>query len=545
MPGPGDRCDVLVVGAGPTGLTLAAVLERFGLSIRLVDAAVDRVHESRALAVQPRSLEVLRPLGVTEDLIGRGNPAAQLRITVGRRVARTRLFDMGMDDTAFPFLLFVSQAETESILAEALADRGVQVGRGVRLESVRAGDDGVVCSVRTADGDRREVTARYVVGCDGAHSTVREQAGIPFLGDRYPQTFLLADLEADGLEPDTVNAYLGPDGPLLFFPLQRPAPWRLIAMRGATTADAVTIEELQRQSDRATGGQVRVRDPIWTSAFRIHHRSASRYRSGRLFVAGDAAHVHSPAGAQGMNTGIQDAVNLGWKLALVCRGLSPEALLDSYDAERRPVGEFVLRFTDRAFSVVTSAHPLVRLVRTSVVPRVLPLALRFRGGRRMAFRTVSQLGIRYRNSPAVQPARGPRRGPQAGDRLPDARVVRRGQEVWLHEELAAATFHLLLCGPADTWDDSAAHDLRGPQLTVHRLVWGDAPARADEAALLDVSGHARRRLHGAHLAQLVVRPDGHIGYRADHRDLGGARTYLGRWLSGSPSGASGRGGLLP
>ena len=298
----------------------------------------------------------------------------------------------------------------------------------------------------------------------------------------------------------------------------------------------MTVEELQRASDRATGGAVRVRNPVWTSAFRVHHRSADRYRAGRVFVAGDAAHVHSPAGAQGMNTGIQDAVNLGWKLGLVCRGAAPEALLDTYDAERRPVGEFVLRFTDRAFTVVTSANPLVRAVRSQVAPRVLPWALRFRAGRRLAFRTVSQLGIRYRHSQAVEPSSRRGRGPRPGDRLPDARVRRGGAETWLQEVLTAPTFHVLLCGPAADWDGTAVENLRAryePFLRVHRLVPAGGPTGTDAGELIDATGTALARLRIRDVAHLVVRPDGHIGYRAENGDLSGAERYLTRWLSGA------------
>jgi 2-polyprenyl-6-methoxyphenol hydroxylase-like FAD-dependent oxidoreductase len=528
-------CDVLVVGAGPTGLALAAALRAFGASLRVVDAAADRVHESRALGMQPRTLEVLRSFGVDADLIARGNPAVRLRISAGGRTAHTPLFDIGAEDTAFPFLLFVSQAETEAVLADHLAAHAVDVERGVTFESFQQdGDEALRCSLRRADGTGEVVRARYLVGCDGVHSTVREQAGIPFLGGRYPQTFLLADLAADGLEAGTVNAYLGPDGPLFFFPLGHPAPWRLIAMRPRTGAETgpeeVTVAELQQASDLAAGGAVRVRDPVWTSVFRVHHRAASRYRAGRVFVAGDAAHVHSPAGAQGMNTGIQDAVNLGWKLGLVCRRGWPEVLLDSYDAERRPVGEFVLRFTDRAFAVVTSAHPLVRAVRTQVVPRVLPVALRFRAGRRLAFRTVSQLGIRYRHSPAVDASRRGRRGPRPGDRLPDARVQRGGVETWLQEALTAPAFHLLLCGPAEVWDQAAVEDLRRrhePLLVVRRLAPADGRTSTAED-LVDTAGVALSRLRVRGAAHLVVRPDGHIAYRADDGDVSGAARYLAR-----------------
>jgi len=209
-----------------------------------------------------------------------------------------------------------------------------------------------------------------------------------------------------------------------------------------------TLEEQQALAGPLTGGRLRLRDPVWLSYFRLQHRHAARYRVGPVFLAGDAAHVHSPAGGQGMNTGIQDAWNLGWKLALVARGLAGEDLLDSYDAERRPVGRLVVRLTDRAFSVATSANPLVRTARTSLVPRVLPLVLRSGRGAGYGFRVISQLGIGYRRSPAVREGRPRlRRGPRAGDRLPDARITRDGQRCWLGETLAAPRLHLLLCGP--------------------------------------------------------------------------------------------------
>ena len=296
------------------------------------------------------------------------------------------------------------------------------------------------------------------------------------------------------------------------------------------------------RSDARRTERLRLHDPVWATAFSVHHRHAATYRSGRAFLAGDAAHIHSPAGAQGMNTGIQDSVNLGWKLALVIRGQAPASLLDSYDAERRPVGAFVLRFTDRAFTAVTSPHPLVRAARVHVAPRVIPWALRFRPGRAAAFRTVSQLGIRYRHSPAVdaggpEPASrwvppGRRRGPRAGDRLPDARVTRDGVDCWLHESLTGTAFHLFLCGPAGTWDEGrlvALQDRFAGLLIVHRLDRQSAPG-----VLTDPTGRALTRLGVRTRAQLVVRPDGHIGYRTDGTDLTGAELYLAR-LTGSTS----------
>jgi 2-polyprenyl-6-methoxyphenol hydroxylase-like FAD-dependent oxidoreductase len=531
--------DVLIVGAGPTGLTLAAQLQQFGTSTRIVDRQHDRVHESRALAMQPRTLEVLRAFGIAGTLVERGNDAVQVRMHFGERTVGIRLFDIGLEDTAFPFLLFISQAETEAILSEQLAAQGLPVERGVELVNFSAGSEAVACTLRGADGGTEQVRCRYLVGCDGAHSTVREGAGIAFEGGTYPQTFVLADLELDGeLERGAAHAFLGDEGILLFFPLGTPASWRIIGMRPGTRhacerapqTEPLSLEELQRICDRFTGGTLRLHDPVWLTYFRLHHRQAVRYRTGRVFVAGDAAHVHSPAGAQGMNTGIQDAWNLGWKLALVARGVADPALLDAYESERLPVGRFVLRFTDRASSVATTDSAFVRLMRTQVVPRLLPLLLRIRKGRAFGFRTLSQLGISYRDSPAVQESPGaPRAGPRAGDRLPDARIVRDGRPSWLHEALTAPAFHLLLCGPATGWPDERVAAIRqrhAALLAVHRLTG----AQATPGTLLDPSGELLARLGAEPAAQYLVRPDGHIGYRSGGTDMLGAERYLARWL---------------
>ena len=537
-PATGDPLDVLVVGAGPTGLTLAAQLRAFGASVRIVDRQLDRVHESRALAVQPRTLEVLRGLGLAEELIERGNDAVWVQLHAGGRVVRIRLFGLGLDDTAYPFLLFVSQAETEQVLGDHLATGGIPVERGVELVGFHADPDAVACTLGHRYGRIEEVRARYLVGCDGAASTVRRAAGIAFQGGAYPQTFALADLEVDGLDRDAAHAFLGQDGILLFFPLGRPASWRMLAMdpslQGRREPAQPSLEELQALADAFTGGMVRLRDPVWRTYFRLQHRYAARYRAGRVFLAGDAAHVHSPAGAQGMNTGIQDAWNLGWKLALVARGVADEALLDTYDTERRPVGGFVVRFTDRAFSVATSTNPLLRLLRTELVPRVLPLALGFDRAVAYGFRTVSQLNIDYRHSPAVQEGRPAlRRGPKAGDRLPDARITRVSQETWLGEALAAPSFHLLLCGPPSDWHTSQLTTLRhrhSDTLAVHHLTRTATPG-----ALQDRNGQAFARLGIDGTAQYLIRPDGHIGYRAGGDDLAGLQRHLARWLPNTTS----------
>jgi 2-polyprenyl-6-methoxyphenol hydroxylase-like FAD-dependent oxidoreductase len=530
--GADDPLDVLVVGAGPTGLALAFQLLDFGARFRLVDRQRHRVHESRALAIQPRTLEVLARHGLSQRLVERGNPASRLRLHLGDRVASFKLFDLGIEDTAYPYLLLLSQAETEAILGEHLSRHGVLAERGVELVDLEPRGSGVACRLRHPDGTEEIVQARYVAGCDGAHSTVRERSGISFEGYDYPQTFLLADLEVDGLEPDTQHAFVTSTGLLLFFPLGTPATWRLITMRSPRDpVGPVTLGQLQELADRHAGPGLRLHDPVWMTDFTLHNRGAAHYRSGPVFLAGDAAHIHSPAGGQGMNIGIQDAINLGWKLGLVCRGNAAPSLLDTYEIERGPVGRAVLRLTDRAFSVATTTNPALLFIRSEVVPRLAPILLRFRRPRGMAFRTVSELSIHYRRSPlSVDGPGSAGHGIAAGKRLPDAPVLVDGRATTLHMMTTAPTFHLLLCGPLAAWRDNDAGEIAGvfpDAVAVHRL-------SRDRGAgtLQDQQGFALRRLgvRPSERAQYLVRPDGYIGYRATGTDLAALRGYLQHWL---------------
>ncbi|MGQ0639773.1 MAG: FAD-dependent monooxygenase [Gemmatimonadaceae bacterium] len=543
--------DVLIVGAGPTGLTLAAQLETFGTRFRIVDRVSDRVHESRALGVQARSLEILQRFGLGDALVALGNKSAAVTIHVeGRVVPPVSLSDFGVQDTRFPYILFVSQAETERLLTEHLAARGVTIERQVELLQFSEKSSGMSCVLRDTAGRTEHVDARYLVGCDGAHSTVRKGANIAFEGDAYLQDFMLGDVEAAAapnvaLATDSIHPFVGGSGIALFFPLGHPASWRVIAMsaRGAMyarsmrvsndgpQAGVLSLEELQEAIDGATGGAVRVHAPVWLTHFRLHHRQARNYRRGRVFVAGDAAHIHSPVGAQGMNTGIQDAWNLGWKLALVTRRVADERLLDTYEAERWPVGRILLRYTDRAFSMIVRSltpNAFASWLRRTVPSRVIPLVLGSRRLRTAAFRFVSELDIRYRRSPAAQEGRPRiRGGPRAGDRLPDAPLVVNGLATWLQAEVVGPHYSLLLCGSAGEWDLAPIRAFAAPDdvLVVRYLT-----SRAAANAIVDVRGDALRMLGVAACAVYLVRPDGHVAYRCAGRDLTGVTAYLGSWL---------------
>ena len=550
--------DILIVGAGPTGLSLAALLRSFGVRARIVDRALDRAHESRALGVQARTLELLQSLGLGDALVARGNPSTRLMLHVeGRVAADAELGGFAGTDTKYPFILFVAQAETERLLGDHLASQGVTIERGVELVECSPNAETVDCTLRRGDGHTESVRVRYLVGCDGAHSIVRREAGIAFEGDAYLQDFMLGDVEADAnpdvsFVPNTLHPFVGERGIAIFFPLGQPTTWRVIAMSRAAAKSTRTsaagadkpltselsLAELQAAVDGATGGGVRLRDPAWLAHFHLHHRQAAHYRRGPIFLAGDAGHIHSPVGAQGMNTGIQDAWNLGWKLALVVKGLATPQLLDSYEAERWPVGHTLLRYTDRAFSLLVrslSDNVLASWLRRNVPARVLPTVLTSTRLRAIAFRFVSELGIRYRRSPAVMEAEPRlRAGPRAGDRFPDASVTRDGTEVRLQQAVVGSCLTLLLCGDGEPWstDRLDAHPAcRGGLLRIGRLT-----RREQRGALADGNGDALTRLGVEGTAQYLIRPDGYVGFRCGGQEFDALERYLAEWHAPPGSG---------
>jgi len=544
--------DILIVGAGPTGLSLAAQLCSFGVRARIVDRALDRAHESRALGVQARTLELLQSLGLGDALVARGNPSARIMLHVeGRVAAEAELGGFSGSDTKYPFVLFVSQAETERLLGDHLVSQGVTIERGVELVDISPNADSVDCTLRHGNGRTEAIRVRYLVGCDGAHSTVRKGAGIAFEGEAYLQDFMLGDVEADANSDvsfirNTLHPFVGRHGIALFFPLGRPATWRVIAMSGGAAkvtrtstgaadkplTSELSLTELQTVVDGATGGGVRLRDPAWLAHFHLHHRQATHYRRGPIFLAGDAAHIHSPVGAQGMNTGIQDGWNLAWKLALVVKGLATPRLLDSYEAERWPVGRTLLRYTDRIFSALVrslSDSAVASWLRRNVAARVVPSVLTSTRLRAVGFRFISELGIRYRRSPAVTDAEPRlRAGPRAGDRLPDARLTRDGTAVWLQDAVVGPCLTLVLCGDGawntDRLDENPA--CRDGLLRIKRLA-----RHSERGVLVDETGEAFARLGVDDAAQYLVRPDGYVGFRCAGRAFDALESYLAEWYA--------------
>ncbi|NDK37904.1 hypothetical protein DT603_03505 [Pseudoxanthomonas gei] len=445
--------EVLIVGAGPTGLMLANQLARRGVHSLLIDRHAQPARETRALGVQARTLEIYAQLGVVERALALGKRATGAQLwTQGRKAARVPLIDAGSLLTPYPCILVLGQDDNERILGDRLADWDQPVHWNTSLQSLQQRDGHVTATLAVAAGAVREVRARWVAGCDGSHSTVRALNGIPFEGAPYEHVFYVADVQASGsMAPAQVNVFLWKQTFHLLFPLRGDDHWRIVGILPPALAgrDDVDFDAVLPSLRGETGLHIAVDRCSWFSTYRIHHRRAARFRAGRCFLLGDAAHIHSPVGAQGMNTGLQDAYNLAWKLALVVNRQARESLLHSYEDERIPVATRLLDTTDRAFRLVVSAHPLAALLRTQVLARVVALAMRNRRLQELAFRTVSQIGIHYRDSAlSVSDPRLPARSVQAGDRFPWLRLVLQPGEPAqdLFQALEDTHFHLLLFG---------------------------------------------------------------------------------------------------
>jgi 2-polyprenyl-6-methoxyphenol hydroxylase-like FAD-dependent oxidoreductase len=412
------QSDVLIIGAGPTGLVLALWLTRLGVKVRIVDKTEAPGTTSRALAVQARTLELYRQLDLADAVIATGHrvPAANLWVA-GERKARISLADMGTGLTPYPFLQIFPQDEHEKLLVAKLESLGVTIERRTELVSFAEKAGGVTARLRGPDGTESEHGAIYLAGCDGARSKVRETIGTGFPGGTYEHLFYVADAEATGPAIDgELHIDLDEADFVAIFPLAGQGHARLIGTVRDARADRAETLTFADVSDHAIGQmKLTVTKINWFSTYHVHHRVAQHFRRGRAFLIGDAAHIHSPAGGQGMNTGIGDAINLAWKLATVVKGNAGDALLDSYEAERIGFARRLVASTDRAFTFATGQGRLAAFVRTRFAPIVAPLLFSFEAVRRFAFRTISQTMINYRGSPL---SRGMAGQVQGGDRLP-------------------------------------------------------------------------------------------------------------------------------
>ena len=388
--------DVLIVGAGPTGLMMAILCKKLGLSFRLIDQNDGPAKESRALGIQARTLELFHNIGIVGEFLKRGMKARGARIHLnGKLRAELNLEDMNRPDTLYPYLFLLSQHDTEDILIKALTqevERGVKfknfVDYGEHVESELEGDEGL-----------EVIRTRYLCGCDGSHSMVRKILGFKFEGDSYESQFIMADTKVEwDSDYDFLQVFLEKGKAAVFFPLKDKNLSRVLAVSdlkektntATTTQFPAKLDEVEAGFKAASHKKVRFHDPEWVTRFHLHHRSVERMRKGNVFLLGDAAHIHSPLGAQGMNTGLQDASNLAWKLKI-----GSEEVLQSYQEERHPIAVKLLNFTDRLFSMVISKNRGFIALRNMLLPIAAKTLMSFPKGKRILFGFISELNIHY------------------------------------------------------------------------------------------------------------------------------------------------------
>jgi 2-polyprenyl-6-methoxyphenol hydroxylase-like FAD-dependent oxidoreductase len=495
------RSDVLIVGAGPTGLVLALWLTKLGVTVRLIDKTRGPGTTSRALAVQARTLELYRQLDLTDAVLEQGHRVPAINMWVrGVRATRVPFGDIAGDLTPYGPFIF-PQDQHEQLLIERLAAVGVTVERMTELVRFEAAADSVTAVLRGPDGQEESCAAAYLAGCDGARSIVRQGIGTAFPGGTYQQLFYVADIDAAGPALDSeLHIDLDEADFLMVFPLKGQGRARLVGtVRGdrASRADTLRFEDVSARA--IENMQVQVRSVNWFSTYHVHHRVTDQFRKGRIFLLGDAAHVHSPAGGQGMNTGIGDAINLAWKLRSVLTHRAPDRLLDTYETERRAFARKLVATTDRGFTLATADGPIADFIRMRIVPVVVPALFKVEAVREYLFSAVSQIVISYRDSALSAGHAGAIHG---GDRLPWARTSNSDN----FDTLACTDWQLhvygTISGNLTAWC--------APRFVVRAVSW--EPAHEKAGFIKD--------------AMYLIRPDGYIALATTAQDPALIERYL-------------------
>ncbi len=483
---------VLVVGAGPTGLIMALSLARRGVPVRIIDKKEGPTRESRAMGLHARTLEFYRQFGFGDEVVERGVVANTIHFRAGNRdVARISMADMGRGVSPYPFMLAFAQDEHERFLLDRLGELGIGVQWGATLTELVDRGDAVEATI-TDDISSGQSTYAYVVGCDGAHSRVREILGIGFPGGSSEGLFYVADATVTGAERGDIYLSFRKAGLALKIPVRSTGTQRLI---GVVPPDLrrkkdVDFEDLRAHIEHLLG--IHVGEVNWFSTYHVQHRVADRFRSGRVFIAGDAGHIHSPAGGQGMNTGIGDAVNLSWKIADVLHGRADSALLDTYEAERIPFARSLIATTDRVFQFLVDDGRAAQAARVHLLPRIVGTLAKFPVARGKMFKTVSQTRISYRDCGFNRGDAGAIHG---GDRLPWITTADGDN----FEPLRSLDWQVHVYGDAHPALVAATENLG---LRLYRFPWSDTA---------EAAGVCRD-------AAYLVRPDGYVALALQNAD---------------------------
>ena len=520
---------VLVVGAGPTGLMMASELTRHGIHCRIIEKASAPAQLSKALAIHARTLEIFENIGFADQFVAEGVKAHGGSVYAeGKRIVH---FMFNGLESKYDYALMLPQDRTEALLAKHLETLGRTVERSTELVGLTQDGNQVTATLRLPDGREESCRADFIVGCDGAHSSVRHLLNLAFEGEAYEENFALADVHVDSSMPsDEIVGFASEKGIVFFFPITENR-YRLIAdVEQIRTDRPPTLQELQTIIDEQCHMGARLHDPKWTAYFKIHRRQAKSYRVGRAFLVGDAAHIHSPAGGQGMNTGLQDAYNLAWKLALAMNGIVKPAVLDSYAAERHAVGREVLKQTDAMTKMMELRSPVAMAIRNRIAAAISSTDI----FQNMARKGMSELAVNYRESPIVAEYHGgifgtinSFSGPRAGDRAPNAERLRIGGKPTTLFELLRTDKHKLLIFAGARLDAEELKklvtnarqvaDQHGKHIDVY-MVNADSTSPGipgwDGNVIVDDGDALHRAYHAVATCGYLIRPDGYIGYRS-------------------------------
>ncbi|HEX8088826.1 MAG TPA: FAD-dependent monooxygenase [Blastocatellia bacterium] len=508
------KTDVVIIGAGPTGLSLACQFVRYGMDFIIVEKNEGVTPYSKAIGVHARTLEIYEQIGLAQKAIEQGTIARKVRMLAGGEVrGEMDLSNIGEGLSPYPFVLMLEQSKNEQLLYEYLRNRRKEVLWKTELESFSQNDSGVTARVKTASGPKI-IEAKYLVGCDGAKSQTRHALGLGFSGSTFERMFYVADAQVDwNLSHDALHVCFSKSSFVLFFPLKGEKRYRIVGVfpeEFAKDEGDVLYEEIEQRVKEEAKLELDLHHVEWFSTYKVHTRHVSKFSVGKCFLAGDSAHIHSPAGAQGMNTGIQDGYNLAWKMALVSEGNQDEKLLETYNEERLENAKRLLQTTDRMFQFAAGTEWFLEFLRTNVLPSVAKYILSFDAVKKFIFPLISQIGINYRHSSLSQHAGDENFQVKAGDRMPY--FMASGESIY--DKLRQPKFHLLAFS-----DGQSEHQGLKAELEQEYGSWIDFSVIRLQSQVAEIFGTDQP-------FSLLLRPDNYIGFISTKTALEEMKVYL-------------------
>jgi 2-polyprenyl-6-methoxyphenol hydroxylase-like FAD-dependent oxidoreductase len=526
---PEERVEVLIVGAGPTGLMMACQLAIYQVSFRIIDKNESPSENSGALIVQARSLEIFEKMGIAGEALREGIIADKINVVYnGKKITSTGIKDIGEGISRFPFLLMLEQSKTEKLLVNFIEEHGFSVERRIRFKCFTETEEGITSVVMLPDNTEQSIKSNFLIAADGVNSTLRNLLNIPFRGKTYPKPLFILDCKAEtDLAPGQIYFAFSNSSIAGFFPLQG-ARWRIDSNfpEEIKKSETITFEDIEKNFHLWTKMEVTFKGYEWFSVSHSQQRYAKRVRAGNCFLAGDAAHVNTPVGAQGMNTGIQDAFNLAWKLAFVIKQKAGPELLDTYSTERSGISKGFARYADIVFVMVTSKNIALNLCRSLLMKPILKFIFQWVAKRRtfreMFYKSISQTGLRYRESSLSSGASEgdfSRDIPGPGERLPYLSYNEKGKKVNIQDNVKGAGFHLIILNKQTSTDEMIKVAERYKDiLSVENIPYTPGTENLYDRLGIENSGC------------YLIRPDMYIAYRSNSANTEHFVNYLQQYL---------------